>query len=53
MKDIPALAVATGSAVAVTADTVDVTAKLAAGNVSGHTITAPVATVPTVAGVEN
>lgn len=53
MKDIPALAVTTGSAVAVTADTVDVTAKLAAGNVSGHTITAPVATVPTVAGVEN
>lgn len=53
MKDIPALGLATGTNVAVTANTVEVTAKLAAKDVTGHTITAPVAVVPTVAGVEN
>ena len=53
MADIPALGVATGTNVAVTADTVEVTAKLAAKDVTGHTITAPVAVVPTVAGVGN
>lgn len=53
MADIPALGVATGTNVAVTADTVEVTAKLAAKDVTGHTITAPVAVVPTVNGVNN
>lgn len=53
MKDIPALGVETGTKVAVTADTVEVTAKLAAKDVTGHTITAPVAVVPTVDGVNN
>ena len=53
MADIPALGVETGTKVAVTADTVEVTAKLAAKDVTGHTITAPVAVVPTVDGVNN
>lgn len=52
MADIPTIGVTTGTEVDVTADTVEVTAKLAAKDISGHTITTPVAIVPTVAGVE-
>lgn len=56
MADIPVesdIDISIGSDVTGEGDTVDVVAKLSSKNVSGHAITVPIATVPTVAGVEN